>query len=56
MDFLKLICPNSPYIWDGNGVSRCVNDIYPLSYGNLCYINDQHNKKTHTRCYLTILY
>ncbi|KAJ0794971.1 putative ABC-type xenobiotic transporter [Helianthus annuus] len=32
MDFLKLICPNSPYIWDGNGISRCVNDIV-LGFG-----------------------
>ncbi|XP_023761858.1 ABC transporter C family member 13 [Lactuca sativa] len=32
MEFLKLICPSSPYIWDGNGISRCFNNIV-LGFG-----------------------
>ncbi|XP_024972697.1 ABC transporter C family member 13 [Cynara cardunculus var. scolymus] len=32
MEFLKFICPSSPYIWDGNGISRCFSDIM-LGFG-----------------------
>ncbi|XP_027169805.1 ABC transporter C family member 13 isoform X1 [Coffea eugenioides] len=27
MDLLKHICPDSPYVWDGKGVSECFSDI-----------------------------
>lgn len=27
MDFMHLICPNSPSAWDGNGFSECFSDI-----------------------------
>lgn len=30
MEFVKIICPSSPYVWDVNGVSKCFDDIYPL--------------------------
>ncbi|KAL6144938.1 hypothetical protein ACLB2K_055628 [Fragaria x ananassa] len=26
-DFINLICPDSPSVWDGNGVSKCYGDI-----------------------------
>ncbi|GLT38273.1 hypothetical protein SLA2020_125310 [Shorea laevis] len=26
----NLICPESPFVWDGNGFSRCFNNLYPL--------------------------
>lgn len=52
MIFLKVFCLCFfEQIWDGNGISRCVNDIYPFSNGVLCYINahNAHNKRTHAQ-------
>ncbi|XP_052182316.1 ABC transporter C family member 13 isoform X3 [Diospyros lotus] len=33
MGFLSLICPNSPYVWDGNGFSECFSNIM-LGFGS----------------------
>ncbi|KAK2371660.1 multidrug resistance-associated protein [Trifolium repens] len=31
-DFFALICPNSPFVWDGKGFSECFEDIYPYCF------------------------
>ncbi|GAV71444.1 ABC_tran domain-containing protein/ABC_membrane domain-containing protein [Cephalotus follicularis] len=32
MQFINLICPDSPFVWDGNGFSQCFNDLV-LGFG-----------------------
>ncbi|KAI7986989.1 ABC transporter C family member 13 [Camellia lanceoleosa] len=32
MGFMNLICPNSPYVWDGNGFSECFSNMV-LGFG-----------------------
>ncbi|CAL9010883.1 unnamed protein product [Prunus brigantina] len=31
-DFMNLICPNSPSVWDGSRLSKCFGNIYPLEF------------------------
>ncbi|GER44073.1 ABC transporter C family member [Striga asiatica] len=29
MELMEFLCPDSPYVWDLNGVSGCFNNLYP---------------------------
>ncbi|PQQ11274.1 hypothetical protein Pyn_02136 [Prunus yedoensis var. nudiflora] len=37
-DFMNLICPNSPSVWDGNRLSKCFGNIYPLEFVTIVMI------------------
>ncbi|KAM3268941.1 hypothetical protein P3S67_030905 [Capsicum chacoense] len=29
MELMKRVCPDSPYVWNSDGVSLCFSNLYP---------------------------
>ncbi|KAI3455227.1 hypothetical protein Pfo_011890 [Paulownia fortunei] len=40
MELMKFICPDSPYVWNHNGVSECFDNLYPsiLFFGKKIFV------------------